>query len=66
MGRGYKPLSLRERCEIARLQANGRSRRQIAAALDRPASTISREIKRNRGRQVGSRPDYAEPRSALR
>src|SRR5678815_2125001 len=53
MGRKYKQLSLEERCEIARLQAEGRSIGQIAAALDRAPSTISREVRRNRGRQVG-------------
>ncbi|MFL6821274.1 MAG: helix-turn-helix domain-containing protein, partial [Xanthobacteraceae bacterium] len=47
MERGYKQLSLEDRCDIARLQAAGRSIRQIAAALDRPPSTISRELKRN-------------------
>src|SRR3990172_8383178 len=33
MGRGYKQLSLEDRCEIARLQAEGRSIQQI----DQPA-----------------------------
>ena len=59
MGRTYKQLSLEERCEIARLSADGASIRQIAAALDRPPSTISREMNRNRGAQVGYRPAYA-------
>lgn len=49
MGGGYEQLSLEDRCEIARLQAEGRSIRQIAANLDRAPSTISRELKRNRG-----------------
>lgn len=53
MGRSYEQLSLDDRCEIARLSANGSSVRQIAAALDRSPSTISRELKRNRGVQVG-------------
>ncbi|MFL6822195.1 MAG: helix-turn-helix domain-containing protein, partial [Xanthobacteraceae bacterium] len=60
MERGYKQLSLEDRCDIARLQAAGRSIRQIAAALDRPPSTISRELKRNRGRHVGYKPGYAQ------
>jgi transposase, IS30 family len=60
MGRTYKQLSLDERCEIARLSANGTSIRQIAAALDRPPSTISRELNRNRGVQVGYKPVYAQ------
>jgi IS30 family transposase len=59
MGRRYEQLSLDDRCEIARLQADGQSVRQIAAALDRAPSTISREIRRNRGRQVGYKPTYA-------
>jgi IS30 family transposase len=49
MGRKYQQLSLEERCEIARLQAEGRSIQKIAAALHRSPSTISREIERNRG-----------------
>ena len=60
MGRKYKQLSLEERCDIARLQAEGRSVRQMAAALDRPPSTISRELKRNSGRGVGYKPSYAQ------
>jgi transposase, IS30 family len=66
MGRTYKQLSLDERCEIARLSANGTSIRQIAAALDRPPSTISRELNRNRGAQVGYKPLYAQQRMRAR
>ena len=66
MGRRYKQLSLDDRCEIARLQGNGRSVRQIAAALDRPASTIARELKRNSGRQVGYKPGYAQEQTKAR
>jgi len=66
MGRRYKQLSLEERCEIARLQADGRSVRQMAAALDRPPSTISREIRRNRGRHVGYKPSYAHDQAKAR
>jgi IS30 family transposase len=66
MGRRYDHLSLGDRCEIAHLQADGASIRQIAAALDRPPSTISREIRRNRGRQVGYRPDYAQDQAQAR
>ena len=66
MGRRYDQLSLGDRCEIARLQADGASIRQIAAALDRSPSTVSREIRRNRGRQVGYRPDYAQERAKAR
>ncbi len=44
MGRSYEQLSLDDRCEIARLSASGSSVRQIATALDRSPSTISREL----------------------
>lgn len=66
MGRSYKQLSLDERCEIARLSANGSSIRQIAAALDRPPSTISRELRRNGGTQVGYKPGYAQQQARAR
>jgi len=66
MGRRYKQLSLDDRCEIARLHANGCSVRQIAAALDRPPSTISRELRRNGGRQAGYKPVYAQEQTRAR
>ena len=66
MGRSYKQLSLEDRCEIARLSANGSSIRQIAAALDRPPSTISRELKRNQGATVGFKPAYAQQQMRAR
>ncbi len=66
MGRTYKQLSLEERCEIARLSASGSSIRQIAAAMDRQASTISRELKRNRGAKVGYKPTYAQQQMKAR
>ena len=66
MGRRYEQLSLDDRCEIARLRADGYSVRQVAAALDRSPSTISREIKRNEGKQVGYRPSYADQRTRAR
>ena len=66
MGRRYRQLSLEERCEIARLQADGRSIRQIAAALDRTPSTIARKISRNRGSYVGYKPGYAHQQTKAR
>ena len=66
MGRHYEQLSLEDRCEIARLQAEGRSIRQIAAAVDRPPSTVSRELKRNSGRHVGYKPGYAQEQAKAR
>jgi len=44
MGKIYRQLSLEERCAIARFHEDGQSIRQIAAPLDRAASTISREL----------------------
>jgi IS30 family transposase len=66
MGECYEQLSLAERCTIAQLREAGQSIRQIAAAVDRPPSTISRELKRNGGSQVGYRADYAEQQSRAR
>jgi len=66
MGRHYEHLTLEERCSIARLHEDGQSLRQIAAAMDRPASTISRELKRNRGKQVGYKPGYAHEQAQAR
>jgi IS30 family transposase len=66
MGRSYDQLTLDDRCEIARLCANGGSVRQIAAALDRSPSTISRELRRNRGAQVGYKPSYASQQTRAR
>jgi IS30 family transposase len=62
---GYAQLSLEDRCAISRLQGEGRSVRQIAAALDRAPSTISRELRRNSG-QLGYRPGYAEEQKRAR
>jgi len=66
MGERYLQLSLEERCTIARLREAGQSRRQIAAALDRPPSTISRELKRNSGTKVGYKPGYADQQARAR
>src|SRR3954469_14639054 len=66
MGERYDQLSLEERCTIARLREAGQSLRQIAAAVDRPASTISRELKRNSGKHVGYRPSYAQEQTRAR
>jgi IS30 family transposase len=45
--RKYEQLSLRERIEIYRLHADGKSLRSIAGVLERSASTVSRELRRN-------------------
>ncbi|WP_420898660.1 helix-turn-helix domain-containing protein [Bradyrhizobium yuanmingense] len=64
--RSYEQLSLDDRCEIARLSSNSSSVRQIAAALDRSPSTISRELKRGRDKQVDYKAGYAEQRARAR
>ena len=45
--RSYEQLGLRERIEIYRLHADGKSLRCIAGVLGRSAAMISRELKRN-------------------
>jgi len=47
MGQCYGQLSLKERVEIYRLHADGKSQNEIASALNRAPSTISRELQRN-------------------
>jgi transposase, IS30 family len=66
MGRHYEHLTLEERCTIAQLHQAGQSIRKIAAALDRPPSSVSRELKRNSGSQVGYKPSYAQEQAAAR
>jgi IS30 family transposase len=56
----YTQLTLEERCTVSVLQKEGRSIRQIAAALARSASTISREIKRNETKTLGYKAGYAQ------
>lgn len=60
MGTRYTHLSMEERCTIARLHADGQSHRKIAASLDREASTVSREIRRNTGSKIGYKPIWAD------
>jgi transposase, IS30 family len=43
----YKQLTTEERVTIQMLRGQGKSLRQIAQALDRPPSTIAREVRRN-------------------
>jgi len=66
MGTHYSHLTLEERCTIAQLHQAGHSKRQIAAALDRSPSSISRELKRNSGTQVGYKPSYAQQQTRAR
>jgi len=66
MARTYRQFSVEERCEIARRRAAGDSIRKIAAALDRQPSSVSRELKRNRGTTVGYKPSYAHQQAQAR
>src|SRR5216684_6295162 len=66
MGEHYGHLTLEERCTIAQLHQAGQSIRQIAATLDRSPSCLSRELKRNSGRQVGYKPTYAQEQAGSR
>ena len=66
MGKRYRQVTIEERCEIARLQAEGRTVRQIAADLDRSASTVARELKRNGSKSGGRQPVYADQRARAR
>ena len=66
MGQLYRQFSVEERVEIARLRGAGCSIRQIASGLDRAASSVARELKRNSGSQVGYRPVYAEQQARAR
>ena len=66
MGQIYIQLGIEERCEVARLYSEGLSIRQIAATLDRSASTIARELKRNGGTKGDYQPGYADQQSRAR
>ena len=66
MGRSYTHITIEERCEIARLHAEGHSLRQIAATLDRAPSTVARELKRNGSTTQGYRPSYADQQARAR
>ncbi len=63
---GYRQLSIEERCEIARLCAEGAPVRQVAASLDRAPSTVARELRRNGPRRGVYRPVYAHEQSRAR
>ena len=66
MRRTYHQLTIEERCEMARLQGEGYSQRQIAASLDRSPSTVSRELRRNSSRTGGYKPTYANQQARAR
>ncbi|MBX9577845.1 MAG: helix-turn-helix domain-containing protein [Chthoniobacterales bacterium] len=60
MGTNYEQLSLEERCKISLLREKGKTIQQIAAALARSPSSITREIKRNRAKALDYDPYYAQ------
>ncbi len=62
----YRQLCIEERCEIARLRAKGSSVRQVATTLDRAASTVARELKRNALRTGGYQASPAQERARAR
>ncbi len=66
MGQAYRHFSLEERCEIAQRRAAGEPIRQIAAALDRAPSSVSRELKRNSGSKLGYKPSFAGEQAKAR
>ena len=66
MGTQYTHLNIEERCQIARLHAEGYTLRQIAATLDRKPSTISRELNRNGSKTLGYQPLYADKQARAR
>jgi IS30 family transposase len=66
MGQKYTQLSLEERCSIAQRHGAGQSNRQIASALDRSPSSVSRELTRNAGKKVGYKPSYAHQQAKAR
>lgn len=66
MGKHYDHITLDERCAIAQLRQAGESLEQIAATLGRSTSSISRELTRNSGSQVGYQPGYADEQARAR
>ena len=66
MGKYYCQVSPEERYEMSRLQREGYSKRQIATSLDRSASTVTRELKRNSSKTKGYVPEYAQQQARAR
>ena len=65
MEQKHHHFTLEDRIVIADLQTQGRSMRQIATALDRAPSSVSRELKRNLGAQF-YKPVFANQQSKAR
>jgi len=51
MPKGYKHLTLKQRCQIFQLKSSNTEQKTIASILGVSTSTISREIKRNSGEE---------------
>jgi transposase, IS30 family len=66
MGQSYRQLTADERCEIARRRSAGETIRQVAAALDRSPSSISREVRRNAPAGTAYKPAYAGDQAQAR
>lgn len=66
MAKDYKHITPEERSEIARLQASGHTNAEIAAALDRSPSSISRELRRNKGSKIGYNSGFADRQAKAR
>ena len=66
MGKYYRHLTIEERCEMARLHCARHTVRQIAASVDRPPSTVAREMKRNGSQSGEYKPVYAEEQAQAR
>ena len=64
MADGYHHLTYGSRCQIYALRKSGLSIRGVARALEVSASTVSRELRRNRGRR-GYRMKQAQRYAAL-
>ena len=65
MAKGYHHLTYGSRCQIYALKKSGLSIRGVARALGVSASTVSRELRRNRGLR-GYRMKQAQRRASLR
>ena len=50
--KGYKQLNQEQRYTIAQLLKRGASQREIARTIEVSVSTVSREIKRNKGKHI--------------
>lgn len=66
MGQAYDHLTLEERCELAQRRQAGETLRQIAAALGRSPSSLSRELKRNGAPKAAYKPALASDLSKAR